>query len=328
MPWVMAELDRPEKPFETIFNTKFRFIDPEMQLARYDYFSQILLLHPDFPGQSLRAESFTDLFISAVDDPDQGMDRNLPDSADPSNERKFMGGTEGPSSQGFRHMYFGGWKVSRPIASFQIPTHAMGQSPDRIDLLANEAKKVLQSGDYLWGLRILAWSMHYAQDLTQPFHTTQIPNLKMVSWKSLFQWPPQAGFAALVKDTTRTMGNYHRAFETYVRTELEKKDKSVFHTCLNEKSATLLYANPRELALGLIHESEKRAKAVGDALYRYYGDSLMNPEIDLIKNPETLPVPTGPEAEANRKKLNALACDSLKLAKASTLWLFYWSLHR
>lgn len=239
-----------------------------------------------------------------------------------------MGGTEGPASQGFRHMYFGGWRWSRPIASFQIPARAMGQAPDRIELLANEAKKLLQSGDLIWGLRILAWSMHYAQDLTQPFHTVQVPILKMVSWKSLLQWPPEAGFEALVKDTTRTIGNYHRAFEIYVRTDLEKKENSVFQNCLTEKSATLLYTSPQDLAMGLVQLSESRAQAVGQATYDYFGKTLMNPEVDLVKNPEKFEIPTGPNAEKNRKKLNELTCESLKLAKSSTLWLLSWAFHR
>ncbi len=328
MPSVIAELKQPGSPFQKILKTRFQFVDPELQLARYDYFSQILLLHPDFPGESLSAKDFTELLIIAVDDPDQGMDRNLPDSSDPSNDRKYMGGSEGPSSQGFRHMYFGGWRFSRPIASFQIPSRTLGQSPDRIELLANEAKKLIQSGDYLWGLRILAWSMHYAQDLTQPFHTTQVPSLKMIPWKNLFQWPPQAGLEALIKESTRSLGNYHRSFEIFVRNDLEQKENSVLQTCLNAKSPTLLYASPRELAMALIAESEKRAQELGQLTYDYFGPTLMDPGIDLIRDPKKLPVPTGQTAEKYRKKLNELTCESLKLAQASTLWLMYWALHR
>lgn len=327
MPWVFSELERTaakEPALTAVLNSKMPRVHPEIQLARYDYFSQILLLNPDAPWSSIQAENYRELLQLAVDDPDQGMDRNLPDSADPSNERRFMGGNTGLSSQGFRHMYFGGWKMAHPLASFQIPTHAIGQSPDRLELLANEAKKLIQAGDLLWGLRILGWSIHYAQDLTQPFHVVQIPSFKVIPWKTVFQWPPEKGFSALVDESTRTVGNYHRAFEIMVRDDLSRGERSNFHQCLNEPTVTLLFPGPRDLAMGLIVESQKRAHRLGNATYSYFGKKLMEPEFDLIKNPELI-VPTD---LAHRKEIEEITCESLRLEEAATLWLIRWAFHR
>lgn len=324
MPWIVLEAQNTTPAFAQALKSPYPSVPFENQLDRYDFFSQILLLNPDAKWDSNRAQNFTDVMLLAVDDPDQGMDRNLPDSADPSNERKYMGGSTGPSSQGFRHMYFGGWDWRRPFSSFQIPIRPIGQSPDRLDLLANEAKKLIQSGDLMWGLRILAWSIHYAQDLTQPFHVVQIPSFKIVPWEALLQWPPQAGFETLVKESTRTIGNYHRAFETEVRSELGKREGSRFHDCLTAPSVSLMHETPREMALSLVRESQKRARELGNATYEYFGQQLMQPEFDLIKNSEKIP----PVQIAARKKIDELTCDSLRLAKASSLWLIRWAFSR
>jgi len=122
---------------------------------RYVEIASLLLLQKAAKLESAKAKTYSELLRLSVEDPDHGIDRDLPDSADPNDDRKFMGGTKGASSQGFRHMYWPGWDLKRPITTFQYPPHALGQSPDRIELLANEARERLRKGDTVWGLRTL-----------------------------------------------------------------------------------------------------------------------------------------------------------------------------
>jgi len=56
--------------------------------------------------------------------------------------QEWMGGETGPTSQGFRHMFFGGVDWQHPIQTFQIPFHSIGQAPERFEILrANKAGK-------------------------------------------------------------------------------------------------------------------------------------------------------------------------------------------
>lgn len=169
-----------------------------------------------------------------VDDPDQGMDRDLPDSADPDHERTWMGGKTGPSSQGFRHMYFGGWKLSRPIETFQIPTHAIGQAPVRAQVMADEARRLFAAGKTAWGWRVISWELHYLQDLAQPFHSVQILSPRMLNLGVLLAHP--GNFGAFVQDTTRVVTNYHWAYEGLVLQELRLGARSPLAGCLTDSA--------------------------------------------------------------------------------------------
>ena len=232
-------------------------------------------------GTGLGAESTAQ---SPVDEPDFGMDQDLPDAisgqVDPRGARRFMGGVRGPTSQGFRHMHFPGWTWRRPIESFQVPLGEIGEARERIRLLSSLASEWLRSkaGDdrAIWGVRLLGWALHYAQDLEQPFHRIQIPSLRMVPWGALFSGSP---FQNLVKETTRTIGNYHYAFEAWVKAR----------------------------GISSCHENRDGDDAQGDAhfgstVYGVFGDRLKAAEVDLPRgvgsnapNPEFAdgPLPTG-----------------------------------
>lgn len=333
MPWVVDAMVKefsivPRHPIPKLMREKLPKRNSDDERYKFDFLAQILLIQPDAQPKSMVAETYRELLSLAVDDPDHGLDKDLPDSADPNNDRTYMGGTSGHGSQGFRHQYFGGWKLSKPLATFQVPPRAMGQAPDRIELLANEAKKKFHEGDIVWGMRLLGWALHYVQDLTQPFHTVQVPTLRMVPWSSMFTWPPQNGFRNLVKESTRVITNYHWAYEGYVRTNLLKKDESPFKECLEEPSATLLLSSPRELAMEVIRQSVGRGPETGNAIMAFAGDRLKEPGVSI-------PLKTGdfdehrlytdPGRDAERKRIHEVTCQSLKLAKSASIWLVRWT---
>ncbi|OFZ21074.1 MAG: hypothetical protein A2X94_07010 [Bdellovibrionales bacterium GWB1_55_8] len=266
-------------------------------------------------------------FAAFADEPDKGMDQNLDASFDPLNERRWMGGTTGSTSQGFRHMYFGGWRVSQPLTTFQVPTQAIGQAPNRVLETARDARKLLGEGNRAEGLRRLAWSGHYLQDLAQPFHSVQIVHWRMVPWGAIGAWPPAKGFENLVKETTRTISNYHWAYEGYVLYHLKE---GAFDSCLNDPAMITIQAPatalsspdyPRELALAVADASVELAPELGRAEMEKYGTRLKESEIDLAHDKGNV------EYTPRSAALDQVTCKALANAARATELLVEWALH-
>jgi hypothetical protein len=227
-------------------------------------------LHSTVKCGSRRPRSLTVMeFLKTglVDEPDLGMDQNLPDAADPNGYRKWMGGDRGPTSQGFRHMVFPGMEWLSPLQTFQLPTSRIGEAFARIDLLGREAGRALQKGDLFWGLRLMQWQEHFLQDLYQPFHTTQIPSLRMVPWKSIF--------SGLVRKTTHAISNYHYAYEGMVLEWVKGVDEESERCFL--PAGARAYAGEAEFS----KTPRRVASRLGGALHVVLGDEMKSEEVDL-----------------------------------------------
>jgi hypothetical protein len=326
---------------------------PEDDLAFYRKLSAELQLNPEghLPPTATEAcrrhEPTTGQAIvagSAVDDPDLGMDEDLEGAVpgglaavDPDHFQKWMGGSTGPTSKGFRHMYFGGWQVWHPIHTFQIPAGAVGYAPERAALLAKKARELIWGTNPLWGFRLLAWAMHYVQDLSQPFHATQIPALEMVPWYALLH-----GFGDLVKETTRAISNYHWAYEDYTLYRL-KEENSAELACLRapERNASPdlrddpylaeMRADPRRLAERVAHASAQLAPRVGDAEYALFGASLRQSGMDLAHGQgkvDYADTSVRPDRVAERSALQAVTCEALGNAAWASRELALWALKK
>ncbi len=96
-----------------------------------------------------------------------------------------------------RHFYLvnGFFKLAFPPYS----SKPLGEAPRRAQLFYQQAVIAFGSGHPYWGARLLAWSIHYVQDVTVPVHTVQIPSLSMLRLNR--------------KLMTRLMSYYHYAFE-------------------------------------------------------------------------------------------------------------------
>ena len=285
-----------------------------------------------------RATSGREILLSeAVDDPDNGMDQNLPDSADPAGDRKWMGGATGPTSQGFRHMYFGGWSVRAPVATFQVPVREMGQSPERVEKLAQVAREFFARGDAAWGYRVLAWATHFIQDLAQPFHSVQIPNLKLVPWYALLTWPPSRAFVELVAETTRSISNYHFAYEGYTLYRLGQREKGPFSDCLpqaRELSKIQFDAvneTPRGLAFEVARRSINLGGGLGSGVLAFFGGGLKGRDHDLPRGvgvPNYAELSIRPELLEQRARLDAISCRALSNSMVATRFLSEWVLRK
>lgn len=221
------------------------------------------------PGQKSGEVFISDLLVSnMVDEPDFGMDQNLPDSADPSHFRKWMGGATGPTSQGFRHMYFSGVQLKHPLDTFQIPLGAVGEALERIQILKAVSQRYFSEGKKFWGIRTLLWELHYIQDLNQPFHVVQVPSLRLLPWKKIFPHFIQA--------STHAIANYHYAYEALALGMAKEAVSTDFQKCFEPEQLEDPTLTPE-----LIEAPRNAAIKIGSALYAVLGEYLKTDQVNL-----------------------------------------------
>jgi hypothetical protein len=235
----------------------------ELNAAKVPVFSEL--------NPNLRKIEVHELFKGTmIDEPDQGMDQDLPESFDARSERKWMGGTAGVTSQGFRHMYFAGFDYKQPLLTLQIPFRSIGQAKVRFQKWLALSDKFMLERQPFWGVRTLMWALHYLQDLHQPFHVTQVPNFRFLPLGSLFN-----GF---IDRTTQSIGNYHFAYEGFALIYLQKYDLMLFRDCVEASGF-----NVSQDLSEIIEKARDAAKPIGEALFEILGPSLKSTEIDIPK---------------------------------------------
>ncbi len=215
----------------------------------------------------------------SIDEPDFGMDQDLPDQADPNQDRAWMGGKTGPTSQGFRHMFFPGFEWMSPLRSIQIPFRSIGQAPPRILKLKEIAQNYFSQKNRYWGLRIALWELHLIQDLHQPFHVTQVPAFDMLPFSSLFQ-----GFVAR---STQVIANFHYSYEGLISESLLDGSSSKMESCFQEQPGSPVLVDASTIA-SVIQMARKNANSIGQALNQLWGEEMKNPKVNL---PEGLGIP-------------------------------------
>jgi hypothetical protein len=246
--------------------------------------SELQINAEKIPLQKPGKISIHDFIIGdAVDEPDFGMDQNLPDSADPAGDRSWMGGKQGPTSQGFRHMVFPGMEWGSPLRTLQVPTRSIGQAPERILKLQKVSQQYFAAKKDYWGWRILLWEIHLLQDLYQPFHVMQIPYYRMLPWSDLF-----SGF---VGRSTQVVSNYHFAYEGLIRESISESILSELAPCMqiagaanaNDPSANQGGASDVTAASiqELIRQSRISAEEIGIPLYQLWDPIMKDPEVNL-----------------------------------------------
>jgi hypothetical protein len=311
---------------------------------------------PEACGAQARITGREILSSFVVDEPDNGMDQDLPgapEAVDPQRAARWMGGLTGKTSTGFRHMYFGGWQLWHPLATFQIPPRAIGYAPERAALMAAKARELIHKGgmEGAWGFRVLGWAIHYLQDLAQPFHAVQIPDLEMVPWYTIMRWPPSEGFGDLVRETTRTIANYHWAFEHYTLFRITtptgqgagRDDRSPYLDCIenpeggeavravlaDDPRRDQLGSDPRFLAERTARASVQIAPQVGDAVIRFFGIGLKARVVDIpagLGEPNYIDLAVQPDLYEERDNLTRITCRALGDATMATRLVIDWAL--
>ncbi|MFI5350813.1 MAG: hypothetical protein ACHQ2Z_14795 [Elusimicrobiota bacterium] len=171
----------------------------------------------EVPGASVPA---LDVLAEYVNEPDWGMDQEIcaayPGTCSP--ELKFMGAFEkGLPSQAFRHMYWPAGYLKLLNKFLPIPVHKgkpIGEAPERAQIFFDLSARAARTGHPYWAARFLAWSMHYAQDATQPYHAAQLPSSRLEYKTHHFPIPN-------VAKTIKKLTYYHLAFEDYISSLLD-----------------------------------------------------------------------------------------------------------
>ncbi|MBN1544539.1 hypothetical protein JW898_03700 [Candidatus Woesearchaeota archaeon] len=189
--------------FDEVAVTEYSYDDPSISQVRIRYYNpnpgQLgpsdfyyhALYEPVLFFKGAKLAEKTDarqILTDFSDEPDWEMDQNL--------DLSWMQGFSG-ESQGYRHMYYPTWSFHVPMGFI-----AQGQTPDRADHFYSMAKMAFGRGDTYWGFRYLARTLHYIQDMSQPYHTRQL------YWRFISLKDPYYG-------TVQTIKNYHFAYESY-----------------------------------------------------------------------------------------------------------------
>jgi hypothetical protein len=219
------------------------------------------------------------ILIHYSDEPDRGMDQDLNLSPD----QKYMGGYKGPTSQGFRHLYFKKWSMRAPWRTFHVPMKEMGEALKRAQIFYDLAETAYNVSEPYWAFRFLAWSLHYVQDLGQPYHSSQILTPRFLSWEDIFH------FKQFVSRTTQIISNCHYLYEDYavyrLKKEISAKLEKKFIPALRgadfwPSSSAFLIA--RHAANFSNHDST----TIGNLCYAYFGRKFLDPSIDLPRSPQ------------------------------------------
>ncbi|PMQ01511.1 MAG: hypothetical protein CBR30_05785 [Dictyoglomus sp. NZ13-RE01] len=194
-------------------------------------------------GEKISAKTIITRYVT---EPDNGMDENL----NLSSMQKLMGG-----SSGWRHMYF---------ITFQGALK-LGEAPKRIIHFWNLAREAFQKGDYYWGFRFFAYSLHYLQDLSMPFHAYPMPLENVV-------------FGIFNLDKLIMQGeNHHYTLEDYQ--EYQIKSGNPKYIKVLKEAKPLEITNPEEAGVKAAWLSRRFMGKLWDLQIKYYGD-----DINKVKN--------------------------------------------
>jgi len=224
------------------------------------------------------------------DEPDWRMDAGL----DLAIAQKLMAG-----SRGYRHMYYPAWDWHLPLLF--IPQGAPHQRAEHFYQLARQA---FRQGDAYWGFRFLARTLHYLQDMGQPYHTTQT-SLKFITWSS-----PVAG-------TTQATKNYHFAYESYISYRLECENNGLMPP---NYSLALAKAQPLKLegvSRGVVQVAEinnKTTQATFQTSVEFFGANLRSAQEIPLTQADAERLNTAPQRPAFDEQVR----QALELTSAAT----------
>ena len=91
----------------------------------------------------------------------------------------------------------------------------------RVNLFRELSVFAFNNDQHYWGWRFLGWSMHYAGDITMPYHSKPLPGYSTTRmlWINL---KAMLGFPADVQDAIQLVSNKHTAMEAYQQQELRQ----------------------------------------------------------------------------------------------------------
>ena len=252
------------------------------------------------PGET---QTPLDILATYAQEPDWGMDQELRVSW----QQRFMGGYTGLGSQGYFHMYYPSLTIHLPV-----PVMSMGAAPKRATQWREMARAAFESGDEYWGWRFTAWSLHYIEDLAQPYHSTQ-------THRRFIQ------LGSPIQGTTNCTANFHLLYEHWVARRLQAEDQGGTNFGLR---AALTAGEPvstsaiSKLAKKVARRSHKGFGGVAGQCIAYFGERFLSKERVEPTSAELDKVEPGPVLDAlmeTTRRYLSLAGGALRGAVAEVL---------
>lgn len=242
MAWANHDLLTREILREVKWLNQYRAI----KVTPYTYAEQEKGINPDFKpvyidklvGETTNAR---EIMIRYADEPDWGLDDGLPSSP----LYALTGG-----SKGYRHQ-------SYHLANGVVK---LGEGPKRAKAYYELARVAFRKKDAYWGFRFLARSVHYLEDMGQPYHT------KPILWRQLLDAKLDA------KRLTTLATNLHYYYEAYVSHHLRKqasKGQGKWIGAIQDAQAADVF-DAEAAAVALASFSNARAPELLDALDRFW----------------------------------------------------------
>jgi hypothetical protein len=167
----------------------------------------------DVTGQEVMARS---VLRSFVDEPDWGMDHELWGYKEYGYGEQPYGKPTGESSKAPFHIKF----QHENFVVNKFASHVLeGMTLDRMELFSRLARVAFETNHPYWGYRFTAWSLHYIQDLAQPYHSKAVPGKGGFYY---FRYVLSFRKDTIQEKTTQIEANRHFLYEDFVSYTLQQ----------------------------------------------------------------------------------------------------------
>lgn len=172
----------------------------------------LLTVFRDVTGQNVSIRSVLSTFS---DEPDWQMDHTLWGFTEYGYGEQPYGNPEGEGSKAPFHMQF----MHENVLVRKFASHILeGMVPERMELFLRLSRFAFENGQPYWGYRFLAWSIHYAQDLCQPYHSKALPSAGTGYY---LRYIVSFTKKRMQQKTTQVVANRHFIYEDFVAYSLQ-----------------------------------------------------------------------------------------------------------
>lgn len=266
-----------------------------------------------------------EIITSAVDEPDYGIDIGLWKDSGTTfgniyqlGQQPFGNKTTPISSQAPFHM---GFYYESPVEYFFADFLNHVYPEYRIHYFLALSRYAFKTGHDYWGYRFLAWSLHYMQDLGQPYHSTLSPNTSVISLII-----KNAIGGSVKQDLIQVITNRHFSLENYEYNLLKNEfKKNSTHSRfilaleqgkeLNQQKYNDLY--PRQV---IAVQSHAQANQVDELINHEFPDYV---KPNYIFNLSDLTLDLYSKVNQNDPEVEALNQELIKLLQALGLHTRY-----
>jgi hypothetical protein len=162
--------------------------------------------------------SVLDVIATASDEPDYGLDMGLWENNATEFGQRYgigkqpLGDPLHPASS--QVSFHSGYFHESPLLFASSGSLRRTFPEYRMHLWQTLARHALLSGHPYWGWRFAGWAMHYAQDLTQPYHASVLPG-SSVTTKFLGEMLAMTGMPQYKDERLQSLADRHAALELF-----------------------------------------------------------------------------------------------------------------